>query len=94
MRIALVNPIRVVQMAMTEMIGHGEYELLAFCEGRAALNCLSTDNNVRVLLTSVQLGDISGIELCAAGSVHSIERRLESDQPAETNAEVSREPRR
>jgi len=66
MRIALVDPSRAVQKAMTEMIGQREHEVLAFCEGRAALNCLSTDVNVRVLLTSVQLGDISGIELCAA----------------------------
>lgn len=75
MRIALVDPSRVVQMAMTKMIGHGEYEVLAFCEGRAALNCLSTDNNVRVLLTSVQLGDISGIELCAAARKLASSRR-------------------
>jgi two-component system, cell cycle response regulator len=66
MRIALVDPSRAVQKAMTEMIGQSEHEVLAFCEGRAALNCLSTDINVRALLTSVQLGDISGLELCAA----------------------------
>lgn len=66
MRIALVDSSRAVQKAMSEMIGQGEHEVVSFSEGRAALNCLSTDNNVRALLTSVQLGDISGIELCAA----------------------------
>lgn len=66
MRIALVDPSRAVQKAMIEMIGQSEHDVLAFCEGRPALNCLCTDINVRALLTSVQLGDISGIELCAA----------------------------
>jgi two-component system, cell cycle response regulator len=66
MRIALVDPSRAVQKAMTEMIGQGEHEVLAFSAGHAALNCLSADDTVRGLLTSVQLGDISGIELCAA----------------------------
>jgi len=75
MRIALVDPSRAVQKAMTEMIGQGEHEVLAFCEGRAALNCLSTDINVRALLTSVQLGDISGIELCAAARTLAGSRR-------------------
>jgi two-component system, cell cycle response regulator len=65
MRIALVDPSRAVQKALTDMIGQSEHDVLAFCEGRAALDCLSTDINVRVLLTSVQLADISGIELCA-----------------------------
>jgi two-component system, cell cycle response regulator len=66
MRIALVDPSRAVQKAMTEMIGQGEHDVLAFCEGRTALSRLSTDPDVRALLTSVQLPDISGIELCAA----------------------------
>ena len=65
MRIALADPSRAVQTAMTEMIGQGEHEVFAFCEGRTALNCLMTPKDVRALLTSVQLADISGIELCA-----------------------------
>jgi len=75
MRIALVDPSRAVQKAMTEMIGQGEHEVLAFCEGRAALNCLSNDISVRALLTSVQLADISGIELCAAARMLAGSRR-------------------
>jgi len=66
MRIALVDPSRAVQKAITDIIGQGEHEVLAFCEGREALNCLSARRDVRALLTSVQLADISGIELCAA----------------------------
>jgi two-component system, cell cycle response regulator len=66
MRIALVDPSRAVQKAMIEMIGQGEHKVFAFGDGRAALNYVSTDVNVRALLTSVQLEDMSGIELCAA----------------------------
>jgi two-component system, cell cycle response regulator len=66
MLIALVDPSRAVQKAMAEIIGQGEHEVLAFCEGRAALDCLSANTDVRALLTSVHLEDISGIELCAA----------------------------
>jgi two-component system, cell cycle response regulator len=66
MRIALVDSSRAVQKAVTEMIGQDEHKVFAFCEGRAALDCVSNDANVRALLTSVRLDDISGIELCAA----------------------------
>lgn len=66
MRIVLVDPSRTVQKAMTEMIGQTQHEVLAFCNSRAALDCLSAEHDVRALLTSVQLADISGIELCAA----------------------------
>ncbi len=66
MRIALADPSRAVQKAMTEMIGQGEHKVFAFGEGRAALNCVSTDVNIRALLTSVQLKDMSAIELCVA----------------------------
>jgi diguanylate cyclase (GGDEF)-like protein len=75
MRIALVDPSRAVQKAMTEMIGQAEHDVLAFCEGRAALDHLSSDGSVRALLTSVQLADISGIELCAAARKLSGSRR-------------------
>jgi two-component system, cell cycle response regulator len=66
MRIALVDPSRAVQKAMTEIIGQGEHKVFAFGEGRAALHCVSTDVNIRALLTSIRLEDMSGIELCAA----------------------------
>lgn len=66
MRIVLVDPSRAVQKAMTEMIGQGEHKVFAFCDGQEALNYISTDANVRALLTSVQLEGMSGIELCAA----------------------------
>ena len=65
MRIALVDPSRAIQRAMTELIVPGEYEVLAFSEGQKALDCIGADDSVRALITSVQLADISGIQLCA-----------------------------
>jgi diguanylate cyclase (GGDEF)-like protein len=66
MRIALVDPSRAVQRAMTEIIAPGEHEVVAFNEGQTALDCIGTDDRIRALITSVQLEDISGIQLCAA----------------------------
>ena len=66
MRIALVDPSRAVQRAMTEIIAPGEHEVVAFNAGKKALDCIGMDDRVRALITSVQLEDISGIQLCAA----------------------------
>ncbi len=66
MRIVLVDPSRAIQRAMTELIAHGEHEVLAFSEGKKALECISTDETIRALITSVQLADISGLALCEA----------------------------
>ena len=65
MRIVLVDPSRAIQRAMTELIVPGEHEVLAFSEGQKALDCIGADDSVRALITSVQLADISGIQLCA-----------------------------
>src|SRR5208282_2766054 len=40
--------------------------VLPFSEGRAALECISIDDAVDALITSVHLADISGLQLCAA----------------------------
>lgn len=66
MRIVLVDPSRAVQRAMTGLIAPDQHDVLSFCAGHDALECVRTDANVRVLITSVQLPDISGIQLCAA----------------------------
>jgi two-component system, cell cycle response regulator len=66
MRIALVDPSRAIQRAMIELIVPDEHEVLAFSEGQKALDCIGANDGVRALITSVQLADISGIQLCAA----------------------------
>ncbi|MGA8610228.1 MAG: diguanylate cyclase [Xanthobacteraceae bacterium] len=66
MRIVLVDPSRAVQRAMRELIAQGGHEVLSFYEGQKALDCIKVDADVRALITSVQLPDISGLELCSA----------------------------
>lgn len=66
MRIALVDPSRAIQRAMTELIVPGEHEVFAFSEGQKALDRIGDDDGIRTLITSVQLADISGIQVCAA----------------------------
>lgn len=66
MRIALVDPSRAVQRAMTNLIAQDGHEVVAFNEGSKALDCINSDARVCALITSVQLPDISGLELCSA----------------------------
>lgn len=66
MRVVLVDPSRAVRRAMTELIAEGGHQVLPFGEGKAALECISIDDAVDALITSVQLADISGLQLCAA----------------------------
>jgi two-component system, cell cycle response regulator len=66
MRIVLVDPSRAVQRAMRDLIAQGGHEVLSFYEGQKALDCIKADPDVRALITSVQLPDISGLEVCSA----------------------------
>ena len=66
MRIVLVDPSRAVQRVMTEVITEGGHEVVAFADGREALECIAGDGEVRALITSTQPFGMSGIELCAA----------------------------
>ncbi len=66
MRIVLVDPSRAIQRAMTDLIVPGEHEVFACSQGQEALDRIAADDEVGTLITSVQLADISGIQLCAA----------------------------
>jgi diguanylate cyclase (GGDEF)-like protein len=66
MRIVLVDPSRAVQRIMTSMIEQGEHEVMAFSDARKALDVIGSDTGVRALITSAELGSMSGVELCAA----------------------------
>jgi diguanylate cyclase (GGDEF)-like protein len=66
MRIALVDQSRTIARIVGELVAADGHEVLGFTHGRAALACLEADTDIRALITSVQLGDLSGIELCAA----------------------------
>jgi diguanylate cyclase (GGDEF)-like protein len=66
MRIVRVDPSRAVQRIMKSMIEQGEHEVVAFGEGRQALDFIGSDKEVRALITSAELGRMSGIDLCEA----------------------------
>jgi two-component system cell cycle response regulator len=66
MRIVLVDPSRAVQRIMKSMIEQGEHEVVPFGNGREALDYINGDKDVRALITSAEIGSMSGIELCAA----------------------------
>jgi|GEM_PF-1394130 two-component system, cell cycle response regulator len=66
MRIVLVDPSRAIQRAMTDLIVPGEHEVFACSQGQKALERIAADDQVGTLITSVQLADMSGIQLCAA----------------------------
>jgi diguanylate cyclase (GGDEF)-like protein len=75
MRIVLVEPSRAVQRIMTGFIAQGEHEVLTFSEGQKALDCISSDDRIGALITSVHLADISGIQVCAAARALAGSRR-------------------
>lgn len=66
MRIVLVDPSRAVQRIMTSMIEQDKHEVVAFGVGREALDFIGSDRDVRALITSAELGGMTGVELCAA----------------------------
>jgi len=75
MQIVLVEPSRAVQRILAQLIEPGEHKVLAFDGGRKGLDCIATEESVRALITSAELADMSGIELCAAARSLSSNRR-------------------
>ena len=66
MQIVLVEPSRAVQRIMVQLIEPGEHEVLAFGNGCNGLDCIASKDDVRTLITSAELGDMSGVDLCAS----------------------------
>lgn len=64
MRIVLADPSRIGLKLMAKMLTEGGHEVLPFADGAAALECLRGDENVDVLLTSFEVPNVSGLELC------------------------------
>ena len=64
MRIVLADPSRIGLKLMAKMLTEGGHEVLPFSDGAAALECLRGDENVDVLLTSFEVPNVSGLELC------------------------------
>ena len=77
MRIVLVDPSRTVLRIVTKLIEQGQHEVRPFVDGRAALDYIKSDAEVRALITSTEPESISGVGLCAeARSLASSRRPL------------------
>ena len=64
MRIVLADSSRIGLKLMTKMLVDGGHEVLPFNDGAAALECLRGDDGIDVLLTSFEVPNVSGLELC------------------------------
>jgi diguanylate cyclase (GGDEF)-like protein len=63
-RAVVVDPSRVVLKCVSQLLGARNYEIRAFVDGREALECLKSDPEIGVLITSTEPVSISGAELC------------------------------
>ena len=64
MRILLVDPSLDVLDAVTALLEAAHHEVRAFADEHAALRCLAQDPRIDAMLTSVELGSMSGLEMC------------------------------
>jgi two-component system, cell cycle response regulator len=64
MRIVVVDPSRTVLKIITLLLEAGEHEIHPFADGLAALEYIKSDPNVDALITSAELGSMSGTDLC------------------------------
>jgi two-component system, cell cycle response regulator len=75
MQIVLVEPSRAVQRIMAQLIEPADHEVLAFGSGHEGLDCIASKDGVRALITSAELSDMSGIELCGSARLLSGSKR-------------------
>ena len=75
MRAVVVDPSRVVLKCVSQLLAARNYEIRAFVDGREALDCLKSDPEVGVLITSTEPISISGAELCWEGRLLASGRR-------------------
>jgi two-component system, cell cycle response regulator len=66
MRIVVVDRSRTVLRIITDLIRPGGHDVIAFTDGREALEYIGSDGEVRAVITSGELDSLSGIELCVA----------------------------
>jgi diguanylate cyclase (GGDEF)-like protein len=64
MRVALVEPSRTMRMYVTRLLQARDHEVRLFADGSEALDCVRTDDGVDAMITSMELGQMSGLELC------------------------------
>jgi diguanylate cyclase (GGDEF)-like protein len=64
MRVALVDPSRTMRLYVTRLLRARDHEVRLFADGSEALACVRTDGGVNAVITSMELGQMSGLELC------------------------------
>lgn len=64
MRIVVVDPSRVVHRSIAEILAANGHEAMCFSDARAALACVTADETVACVLTSLETSPINGFELC------------------------------
>ncbi|BCJ89355.1 diguanylate cyclase response regulator [Terrihabitans soli] len=75
MRILLVDPGRTALKIVTRLLEAGDHEVRGFTDEMEALDYLGRDSEVDALLTSVELGRMSGLELCWQARIVTGDRR-------------------
>jgi two-component system cell cycle response regulator len=64
MRVVLVDPSRTMRMFVTRLLAVRGYEVEPFADGPQALDYLRADPDACALITSGELGAMTGLELC------------------------------
>jgi two-component system cell cycle response regulator len=64
MRIVVVDPSRTVLKIVTRLLEEGHHEIHPFTDGLAAFEHVKLNPNIDALITSAELGSMSGMDLC------------------------------
>src|SRR5271154_347339 len=64
MRIVVVDPSRTVLKAVSKLLEIDRHTVATFVDAKEALDFIKSEREVSVLITSVELTPMSGIELC------------------------------
>jgi diguanylate cyclase (GGDEF)-like protein len=64
MRVVLVDPSRTMRLFVTRLLEAGGHEVRPFADAPDALACMRADADVAALITSAELAEMSGLELC------------------------------
>jgi diguanylate cyclase (GGDEF)-like protein len=64
MRVVLVDPSRTMRLYVTRLLQARDHEVRPFADGLEALACMREDGDVDAMITSAELGGMSGLELC------------------------------
>jgi diguanylate cyclase (GGDEF)-like protein len=75
MHVALVDPSRTVIKLVSRILEAASHQVAAFVDPRQALERIRADHSIDALITSAELDEMSGIELCWETRLLSTDRR-------------------